>query len=225
MKISAVLILALLPSLRAHDVITTAVTFDREISRIVLDKCASCHHPGGSAFSMLTYGEARPWAVAVKEEILRRRMPPWGAVKGFGEFRNDQGLTAEEFELFLSWIDGGTPEGNEKDLPPLPKFEPEGAPALPKGSVEARADFKLTHTLKVDGILPNAVPANSSMRIYAEEPNGDVQPMLWLESYNPKFPHPFLFREPLSLPAGTIIRGIDSNASLTLLTPSEAKQK
>ena len=26
-------------------------------------------------------------------------MPPWGAVKGFGEFRNDQGLTAEQLEL------------------------------------------------------------------------------------------------------------------------------
>jgi len=41
------------------------------------------------SFSMLTYAEARPWAVAIKDEVLSRRMPPWGAVKGFGEFRDD----------------------------------------------------------------------------------------------------------------------------------------
>ena len=61
---------------QGHDIITTAITFDRDISRIVNTHCASCHHPGGMAFSLMTYAEARPWAVAIKEEILRRRMPP-----------------------------------------------------------------------------------------------------------------------------------------------------
>src|SRR5215467_2085531 len=85
---------------RAHDVITTKLTWDREISRIFNLRCNSCHQPGGRAFSMMTYAEARPWAVAIKEEILARRMPPWGAVKGFGDFRNDEGLTGEQIE----WI-------------------------------------------------------------------------------------------------------------------------
>ena len=82
----------------------------RDISRIVNNHCASCHHPDGAAFSLMTYGDARPWAVAIKEEILRRRMPPWGAIKGFGEFRNDQALTPEEMERIVSWADGGVPE-------------------------------------------------------------------------------------------------------------------
>ena len=106
--------------LQAHDIITTAMTFDREVSRIMVERCTSCHHQGGSAFPLLTYADTRPWAVSIKEEILRRRMPPWGAVKGFGEFRNDQGLSAEELEVLVSWIDGGVPEGNEKDLPDIP---------------------------------------------------------------------------------------------------------
>ena len=106
-----------------HDIITTPITFDREIARIVYSRCASCHHPGGSAFSLMTYKEARPWAEAVKEEVLARRMPPWGAVKGFGDFRNDQALTPEQLEVITSWADGGVPEGEEKDLPPLPKFD------------------------------------------------------------------------------------------------------
>src|SRR5438105_15040404 len=77
----------------AHDVITTKITFDREMLRIVYARCASCHRPGGSAFSLLTYNEERPWAVAVKEETLRRRIPPWGAVNGFGDFLKHQELS------------------------------------------------------------------------------------------------------------------------------------
>src|SRR5215813_10585482 len=79
----------------AHDV-TTHVTWNREISRIVFTRCAACHHPGGSAFSLMSYAEANPWANAIKEQVLRRAMPPWGAVKGFGSFRNDQSLIQGE---------------------------------------------------------------------------------------------------------------------------------
>ena len=107
----------------AHDIITTPITWDREISRIVYERCASCHHEGGRAFSLMTYAAARPWAVAIKEEVLERRMPPWGAVKGFGDFRNDQGLTPEQLELIISWVGGGVPEGEAKDLAPDPKFD------------------------------------------------------------------------------------------------------
>src|SRR6187455_1133471 len=91
----------------AHDVITTKLTWNREISRIFTARCMSCHHTKGRAFSMTTYAEARPWAVAIKEEVLARRMPPWGAIKGFGEFRNDQGLTQEQIELITAWVEGG----------------------------------------------------------------------------------------------------------------------
>ena len=109
----------------AHDIITTPITWDREISRIVYDRCASCHHDGGRAFSLMTYAAARPWAVAIKEEVLERRMPPWGAVKGFGDFRNDKALTPEQLELIISWVGGGVPEGEAKDLAPDPKFDPQ----------------------------------------------------------------------------------------------------
>ena len=45
-------------------------------------------------------------------------MPPWGAVKGFGAFRDDQSLTPEQLELIVDWEEGGAPEGEPKDLPP-----------------------------------------------------------------------------------------------------------
>ena len=99
--------------------ITTKITFNREISRIFYERCVSCHRDGGSAFSLMTYPEVRPWAVAIKEEVLSRRMPPWGAIKGFGEFRNDQALTPEQLELITQWVEkcrfdrGGCRPGRE----------------------------------------------------------------------------------------------------------------
>ena len=96
----------------AHDVITTKITFSREISRLLYSRCASCHHPGGSAFSLLTYQEARPWAKAIEEEVLERRMPPWGAVKGFGALKDDPSPTQEEIDWIAQWVEGGAPEGD-----------------------------------------------------------------------------------------------------------------
>src|SRR5205085_2541589 len=105
----------------------------REISRLFYQRCSSCHRDGGNAFALTTYEQARPWAKAIKEEVNERRMPPWGAVKGFGEFRDDQGLTQEQIELINDWVEGGAPEGDPallpKELPkpgkpiPLPEFQ------------------------------------------------------------------------------------------------------
>src|SRR5271166_5408465 len=97
-------------AVQAHDIITTKITFAKEISRLIYKRCATCHHDGGSAFSLMTYDEARPWAKAIKEEALERRMPPFGAVKGFGDLRNDIALTQEQLELLSDWVEGGAPE-------------------------------------------------------------------------------------------------------------------
>src|SRR5690349_3846066 len=100
-----------------HDIITTPITFSREVSRVLYSHCVECHHQGGMAFSLATYQEARPWAKAIQEEVLQRRMPPWGAVKGFGEFRNDRALSQEQLEMIGDWAEGGAPEGDPKYLP------------------------------------------------------------------------------------------------------------
>jgi len=72
----------LLSSAWAHDPITTNLTWSKEISRLIYQHCASCHRPDGRAMSLLTYEEARPWAKAIRDEVLNRRMPPWDPVKG-----------------------------------------------------------------------------------------------------------------------------------------------
>ena len=202
---------------QAHDIITTSITFSRDISRIVNNHCASCHHPGGTAFSLMTYADARPWAVAIKEEILRRRMPPWGAIKGFGEFRNDQALTPEEMERIVSWTDGGVPEGEPKDMPSPPKsLEPETF-SHRKGELIVAGDFALKSAFSLDGLWPEKIPEKGSFQITAQLPDGTIQPLLWLQDYKMQFGHPFLFRTPVNLPARTVIRGIPPGAKIALL--------
>jgi hypothetical protein len=207
--------------LLAHDIITTPITFDREISRIIYTRCASCHHDGGPAFSLMTYSQARPWAVAIKEEVLSRRMPPWGAVKGFGDFRDDQALTPEQLELITSWVEGGVPEGNEKDVPPIPKWDQAHVPSPPQiGMVSGT--YTLKHDTKLGGLLPVSVPDKTSLRISASFPDGRIEPLLWLENYKAQFGHPFFLRTPLLLPAGTIINGVPGGAKVALLPPAAA---
>jgi hypothetical protein len=95
----------------SHVPITTKIVFNREIAQIFQKKCFQCHTDGNVAMALTTYKEARPWAVAIKEEILERKMPPWSAAGGFGHFSNDLSLTAREISLILSWADGGAPSG------------------------------------------------------------------------------------------------------------------
>jgi len=220
-----VLILVACAAAQAHDIITTPITWDREVSRIVYERCASCHHTGGAAFSLMTYADARPWAVDIKEEVLGHLMPPWGAVKGFADYRNDQGLTPEQVELIVKWADGGVPEGDAKDLPKEPKLDE--APALlpPAGAVAVSGEFTMRQPLLLDGLLPKAVPEGANFQVTAELPDGSIQPLVWFEDYKPKFGHPFLLRTPLELPAGAKIHGVPAGATLLLLPAEPATTK
>ena len=210
-------VIAFGPVAFGHDVITTKITFNREILRILYPRCAACHRPGGSAFSLLTYSEARPWAKAIQEEVLERRMPPWGAVKGFGDFRGEQALTPEQIEVIADWVEGGAPEGEDKDLPPPLKLDPPAKVAANAGAAVASGNFRLSAPLILGGLLPRKVPEGLSFQITAELPDGSILPLLWLQPFKPAYGHAFYFREPLELPKGTAIRGVPEAAQVVLL--------
>ena len=214
----AISLCGLCPEGRPHDIGSTPTTWNREISRVFYQRCVSCHHEGGTAFSLMTYQDAQPRAVAIKEAVLSRRMPPWGAVKGFGDFKNDQGLTQEELELITDWIEGDTVKGNNPNvLPKPPKFTKPPGFKTPKNGIVVKGDFTLTHAITLDGLLPEKVPQGSSAQIVAVLPDGDVEPLVWLYEYKDTFRHPFLFRTPLDLPSGTQIRGLSADASIVLI--------
>jgi hypothetical protein len=191
-----------------HDVISTKITFDREISRIVYMRCASCHHEGGSAFSLMTYEEARPWAKAIKEEVLERRMPPYAVVKGFGDVDDSGALTQEELHLIADWVEGGSPEGEPNLLPKPPDFkELAKAPAVPKTGAQMIVDGSLTLKTPETFVAARAgtMTEGSSIQAVAERPDGTIQPLIWIYDYKPKYDRTYYFRGPLSFPAGTKI--------------------
>ncbi len=202
-----------------HDIITTKITWSREVSRVVYIHCASCHHVGGEAFSLMTYSDARPWAKAIKEEVLERRMPPWNAVKGFGDFRDDQGLTQEDLEILSAWVEGGAPEGDSKLLPPAPHFEAAAKPApLPSGSeISIDGRRKLDRSVTIAGVRPKSLTEGASIQVYALLPDGRTEPLIWIYNYQPKWDRTYWFRHPLDLPAGTIIEASPASSGAVVL--------
>lgn len=105
-----------------HPRITTTLLWTKDIAPILQRRCFTCHSPNNIAFSLTTYNEARPWAAAIREEVLTRQMPPWSAVGGFGHFANDPTLTQGEWDLLVAWVDGGAPSGQtlaEGDIAPV----------------------------------------------------------------------------------------------------------
>jgi len=208
-----------------HDAITTKITFDREIVRLMVSHCGSCHRDGGAAFSLMTYEAARPWAKAIGEEVLQRRMPPWGAVKGFGDFRNDKGLTEEQLELIVDWEEGGAPEGDPKDIPREIRFPMDSPVPRYVKQIVVSGDTKIAEPMTLDAIAPKSVPDGAAYQVFAEMPDGEIEPLIWLQNYKNAFEHPFLLRTPVELPAGTMIHGVPSSGSIALMPLSTAARK
>jgi hypothetical protein len=193
-----------------------------QISRIIYAHCASCHRPDGTAFSLMTYADAQPRANEIKDAVLARRMPPWGAVKGFGHFRNDQSLMQEQIELVTKWVDGGIRRGNNpRQLPKEPVFTTvEQAPA-PRDALRIQGLVTLVREMVLDGMQPERIATGQSMRIVALLPEGSTAPLLWLHGYDTRYSHPFLLRRPLRLPAGTTIQGVEPGSVIALLPATE----
>jgi hypothetical protein len=134
----------LIASARAHEPITTRVRFNKELIRVLQHSCLGCHREGGIApWSLVTYDEARPWAKAIKEEILEKRMPPWRAMKGYGEFRNAPQLTQREIDLIVNWVEGGAPKGDDKDLPAGPLYSTDWQLGKPDLVLKAERPLKI----------------------------------------------------------------------------------
>jgi len=94
---------------------------------------------------LTTYEEVRPWARAIRDQVLTRRMPKWHAARGYGAFVNDPGLTPFEQAVLVSWLDAGMPEGT------------------PRGAIAARPAGSLTAGIAEEDILRVVVPARADV--------------------------------------------------------------
>ena len=80
----------------SHGSVTTTVLFDREIVRVLNDHCVMCHMEQGLAFPLETYEQTWVRRQPIRTSVLRRHMPPWAAVPGYGTFANANSLTLRE---------------------------------------------------------------------------------------------------------------------------------
>jgi hypothetical protein len=93
----------------SHETLTTTVLFDREIVRILNRHCVMCHFEKGPAFPLETYEQTWVQARKIRASVIARRMPPWPAFPGYGQFANDNSLTLRETQFIVSWVEGSGP--------------------------------------------------------------------------------------------------------------------
>ena len=223
---SAVALSAAAVVLSAHDPIKSRVTWAGDISPIIEARCASCHSTNArGTMSLATYEAARPWARAIKEEVLTRRMPTWRAVRGYGDFSNDPSLSPFEIALITAWADGGAPRGTEADVrratSPGPARVSEERPSaardvtLPCGEQPAPEG----RLLAIRPMLDKGGSVGISVRL----PNGRREIVGWIRNFEPESPTTYRLRVPIVLLPAAIVSAQPATAecsiTLTLLTP------
>jgi len=127
------------------------VTFTKDVAPILYKSCVECHRPTMFApMSLLTYDDARPYARSIKQRVVSRIMPPWGADPAHGEFKNDPRLSQAEVDTIAAWVDGGAVKGNDADLPKAPQFADGWTIGKPDAVFTMEEEFDIPAT----GVIP-----------------------------------------------------------------------
>src|ERR1700694_5160579 len=101
----------------------SAPTFSKDVAPILQNHCQECHRPGEiGPMPLLTYQQARPWAAAIKESVLLRKMPPWFADPHYGKLANDSSPHKNQIATPAAWANKGAKPGEPKDAPAPRQF-------------------------------------------------------------------------------------------------------
>src|SRR5262249_30392294 len=152
--------------------------------------------------ALTTYEEARPWAKAIREEVLTRRMPKWHAVRGYGDFTNDPSLSPFEIATIVAWADGGAPKGIDKPAAETTsatrrKPDPTTAvvPAVRKLTVPC--DDARLPAGRIVGIEPQLDP-KGSVGVAVRQPDGTREVLAWIRDFEPEFATTYWLRNPIT---------------------------
>jgi len=143
---AALLLVGSGPSVRASQSAQTGAspTFSKDVAPILYRSCVSCHRPGEMGpMSLRTFAEARPYARAIRENVVSRTMPPWHADPRFGTFRNNRSLSQQDVDTIAAWVDGGAAQGNPADMPKLPALVEGWQIGTPDKVFELPANFEI----------------------------------------------------------------------------------
>ena len=116
--------------------VSFTLDYSIDISPIIYENCTLCHREGkiGSFLPLTNYSEVfdnRFWiAYAIEGNQDGRHsdpiMPPWPADRSYSNLLDELYLTDNQIQMFLEWIDMGSPQGDIEEEYPMPDF-PEGS--------------------------------------------------------------------------------------------------
>lgn len=100
-------------------------TFTKDVLPILQENCQTCHRTKPinmsgmvAPFALMNYEGTRPWATAIAKAVSSRYMPPWFATEELhGVFRNEKGLTQDEIDTVVRWVEQGAKRGDPADAP------------------------------------------------------------------------------------------------------------
>ena len=127
---------------------TENVTFTKDISPIIYNKCTSCHRVGESGpMSFASYEEVASLASMIEFVTQNEYMPPWPPDPNYTSHSllDERFLTEEEKNLISEWVNQGLLEGD-------PELEAE-MPIFPEGSAIGNPDhiFQLEEEYFIEG--------------------------------------------------------------------------
>lgn len=94
--------------------------YARDVAPILTQRCVPCHRAGGiGPFAMDGYRRVQGFAAMIRSVLLERRMTPWHADPGFGDFATQLALTGAERRALIHWVERGAPRGASDDEDPL----------------------------------------------------------------------------------------------------------
>ena len=159
--------------------------------------------------SLETYDDARPWARAIREEVLARRMPKWHAARGYGQFSNDPSLSPFDISLVVAWVDGGALRGPEP--PKLQNAAPEHVSELPGRPVTMRCGARPLPAGRLYAITPR-MQEGGSAGFSVGFPDGRREILAWIRHFERDFEETYHLRQPVEVPKGSrlIVETTDS---------------
>jgi hypothetical protein len=92
------------------------ISYEKNIAPILMDKCVACHRQGGiGPWQMTNYDMIKGFAPMIREVVRTQRMPPWHVDPHYGVFDNDRGLSTQQAQTLVHWIEAGAPRGTGAD--------------------------------------------------------------------------------------------------------------
>lgn len=92
------------------------ISYSEVIAPILMENCVTCHQDGGiGPWAMTDFETVEGFSPMIREVVRTKRMPPWSADPTIGTFHDARGLSIEEQQTLVRWIEAGSPRGTGDD--------------------------------------------------------------------------------------------------------------